>query len=431
MSGRGPLEERLLDTMLAEVEGQTPDDRLVARTMARLEQPADAVAAIPERPASRWLLAAAVLAIGVVTALSVWSRGDGGGGDEATLAPEDLQDPQGRSPEAWIEALRDEGARRQAVRALARGGAAEVRAMIGALADEKAPREHVLEALHAMGPRGVEALAAVTMVVIGSEVHDPLLGPAMRTVATLAPYGTERQRNDARRAVLFKAFVNNGPAAAAGPGLGGRRRPTYSTRDVARLLHRLEVPREASQADLLTLLDDGSPYVRELAAEMLRGHATPAVRNALHRAMLDEHPEHLEVQWRLQEGFSGKFRFVEQYDGMIRLAAARSLAHVADGMSISALAHVLLLEVGGIDAQRRAARALARIEIDAGDQARVEQVVVARMDSDDARLLCELAIVAGRFERLSAEARAQLERLVGHEDRKVAACASAALRMHR
>ncbi|MCK5943784.1 MAG: hypothetical protein KAI24_17500, partial [Planctomycetes bacterium] len=307
MSERDDVQERLFDVLLGEVEGRGPDDRLVARTLASVERPERGMAAAATARSPRWLLVAAVLAVGVVATLAVVTQGEGavgrgaGAGDEATMgaggdaAP---QDPRARTPEQCIEALRDDGQRDAAVRELARGGPQAVRVMIAALGDAEAPREHVLAAIEQMGAGAAAALPAITALIRATPKHDAVLGPAVSAAATLAPFGSEVERHDARRAVLFLAFIDNGPAdggavvkrARAGGGGGAgpaqRKGPAFSMRDVARLLHRIELPREASTEALLAALAGDSPYGRELAAQLLVGHDSPQVREALRDAVI-------------------------------------------------------------------------------------------------------------------------------------------------
>ncbi|MFK7738713.1 MAG: hypothetical protein AB8H80_00210 [Planctomycetota bacterium] len=444
---RSELEDRLLDTMLHEVEGRQPAADLVARTLARIEEPALPIGPERRQPSSLLWIAAA-LAVCVVTTLAVWvpsrsvavafgsSAADESAGatidSDASEAARAVRGTRKQDPVAVdyvkrIAALADPAKRRTAVRTLARGGKPALAAMIAALADEKAPRQHVLEALHAMHAGAASALPVVIEILNDTPVHDVLMESLFRTVATLAPFGTDEQREEVRRAVLLKEFVRD--ARAVGPGVKPRQK--FRSRDIARLLHRLEIPRDATKSDLLGFLGAESPYTRELAAYHLRNHSSPDVCQALYAAIVGKHPSRIEVAWALKEGVSGSFQYSEEHDLIIRIIAARSLVQIAGSDPVSARAHAILLDSAGLAEQRRAASALARIAIEVRDLEAVRKSLKVGLTGDDSLLLRELTVVAGHLPDLSSELRAALVRLSKHEDRQVAAGAVAALRVHR
>ncbi|MCR9248706.1 MAG: hypothetical protein NXI31_27065 [bacterium] len=452
------LAEREFELLLAEATSAShgPPADLEARTLAVLRnagsasEPAIAPTSGSATACRPHLLAAAaaMLGIGVVMAVAFAQGHDedrspavAPQGPEPSSQSPKMPAPQAQDPDRpaaeLIRELAKPDVRAAAQRDLRRLGSQAIPAIRQALGDAKAPRAELFALLEAMEATAAPLASDLAEFVTNLPKRDPLLGPAFRLAATIAPFASAEDQQAMERVVLRTSFLVDGPAAGPGAGAGGGPgvavggkplpRP-YSMRDVARLLHRMRLGPASPTTDLVAGLASDSPFERELAARLLRTDDSPATITALQEAVLAEHPKRVDVEWDLDDMASGTFGFRQDYDHEIRIAAARSLVRVAGSTTAAAGSHALLLQFGTSAEQRRSAGAIGRLSIAPADREAAVQAVVTALKSDDEIVLRECIAAVSTLDIRSPEARAALLALASRKGSRIAKLAQSTLR---
>ena len=455
------LDDEALEVLLEEVCGRGPSRDLAEVTLRRFasEQRVDRqTKELPGRSRARWH-APALMAFGASVVVAVWlgfaspfaasdqpsdqpstpSRATAG--EPAGWTP--LQDPS-LQPEQLVKLLGDEASWRSAAAKLRKVGAPAVGALAAAVDDEEASlpiRERALGVLESLGPAGAAGLPAITALIERSNRWHPLMIGAYRAAATLAPYASREAGEAARDAIVFmnvgKPARNN--AATGRNGLRLDALGQHSNHECVRIHHRLEIARDAETELLVSLLADESPYRRELAAELLGGRSSVAVKEALRAALLAEHPQSAECDTLCAK--TGQTKRIQllaarapldsvpaDNDARIRSAAARSLARVARGEPVGALAFVHLLEQGGPRDRATAVSTLAHTEVHTRDEAAVLRALRQVLASGDSPLLADAVVALGQVGSAEEAMRPAVEALAKNPDPRVAQCAASVLR---
>jgi hypothetical protein len=177
--------------------------------------------------------------------------------------------------------------------------------------------------------------------------------------------------------------------------------------------------------DLIAQLEDGVPYVREVAAEALgrRGAAALIALDALLVAMTGKHPQKIKVGFG--GGWSGNTS--AQWDDKVQAAAARAMVRIAPADKRSRAAHLTVVDQD--DDPDLLVVALRHVGF-LGAAAEPALPRLCRLvETGEVRLAAEAVTAIGMIGILDDQVSQTLTRATGHHEKAVAERAAATLRM--